>query len=60
MRQDIFKHFQRLSLTFYAKRETGSLVSRATNDIDKITELITSGVANVVTDILTLVGKSPS
>ncbi len=56
MRQDIFKHFQRLSLTFYAKRETGSLVSRATNDIDKITELITSGVANVVTDILTLVG----
>ena len=56
MRQDIFKHFQRLSLNFYAKRETGSLVSRATNDIDKITELITSGVANVVTDILTLVG----
>jgi ABC-type multidrug transport system fused ATPase/permease subunit len=56
MRQDIFKHFQRLSLTFYAKRETGSLVSRATNDIDKITELITSGVANVVADILTLVG----
>ena len=56
MRQDIFKHFQRLSLNFYAKRETGSLVSRATNDIDKITELITSGVANVVTDVLTLGG----
>ncbi len=56
MRQDIFKHFQRLSLGFYAKRETGSLVSRATNDIDKITELITSGVANVVADVLTLVG----
>ena len=56
MRQDIFSHLQRLSLTFYAKREVGSMVSRATNDIDKITELITSGVANVVADILTLVG----
>ncbi len=56
MRQDIFSHLQRLSLTFYAKREVGSVVSRATNDIDKITELITRGVANVVTDILTLVG----
>jgi len=56
MRQDIFSHLQRLSLTFYAKREVGSVVSRATNDIDKITELITSGVANVVADILTLVG----
>jgi ATP-binding cassette subfamily B protein len=56
MRQDIFEHFQRLSLGFYAKREVGSLVSRATNDIDKITELITSGVANVIADILTLVG----
>jgi ATP-binding cassette subfamily B multidrug efflux pump len=56
MRQDIFSHLQRLNLTFYAKREVGSMVSRATNDIDKITELITSGVANVVADILTLVG----
>ncbi len=56
MRQDIFKHFQRLGLNFYAHREVGSLVSRATNDIDKITELITSGVANVIADIFTLVG----
>jgi ABC-type multidrug transport system fused ATPase/permease subunit len=56
MRMDLFKHLQQLSLSFYAKREVGSIVSRGTNDIDKITELITSGVANVVADILTLVG----
>ena len=56
MRKDMFKHLQRLSLDFYAKREVGSIVSRGTNDVDKITELITSGVANVVADILTLVG----
>ena len=56
MRRDMFKHLQRLSLDFYAKREVGSIVSRGTNDVDKITELITSGVASVVADILTLVG----
>ena len=56
MRMDIFCHLQRLSLNFYAKREVGSVVSRATNDVDKITELVTSGVASVMADLLTLVG----
>jgi len=56
MRMDMFKHLQRLSLDFYAKSEVGSIVSRGTNDVDKITELITSGVANVIADLLTLVG----
>jgi ABC-type multidrug transport system fused ATPase/permease subunit len=56
VRMDIFRHLQRLSLNFYAKREVGSIVSRATNDVDKITELITEGVASVLADLLTLVG----
>lgn len=56
MRRDIFKHLQTLSLDLYAKREIGSIVSRVTNDIDKITELTTSGIANVIADLLTLVG----
>ncbi len=56
MRMDMFKHLQRLSLDYYAKNEVGSIVSRGTNDVDKITELITSGVANVVADLLTLTG----
>jgi ATP-binding cassette subfamily B protein len=56
MRMDMFKRLQILSLDFYAKREVGSIVSRGTNDVDKITELITSGVANVIADLLTLVG----
>jgi ABC-type multidrug transport system fused ATPase/permease subunit len=56
MRMDIFSHLQRLSLNFYAKREVGGIVSRATNDIEKIMELVTSGVATVMADLLTLVG----
>ena len=56
MRTDMFKRLQELGLGFYAHREVGSVVSRATNDIDKITELVTSGVASVISDLLTLVG----
>jgi ATP-binding cassette subfamily B protein len=55
MRLDIFRHLQELSLDFYAKREVGSLVSRTTNDVEKITELVTSGVAHVIAEFVTLV-----
>jgi len=56
VRLDIFRHLQELSLDFYAKREVGSIVSRATNDVEKITELVTSGVAHVIADFVTLGG----
>ena len=56
MRLDIFEHLQKLSLRYYADKEAGSIVSRATNDIDKISELISSGLINVVADLLTLAG----
>ncbi len=56
MRLDIFRHLQVLSLDFYAKREVGSIVSRVTNDVEKITELVTSGVAHVIADFVTLGG----
>ena len=56
IRMDMFRHLQGLGLDFYATREVGSIVSRGTNDVDKITELISSGIANVVVDVVTLVG----
>ncbi|MBD3205649.1 ATP-binding cassette domain-containing protein, partial [Candidatus Bathyarchaeota archaeon] len=56
IRLDIFRHLQRLNLDYYAHKEVGGVVSRATNDVDKITELITSGVASVIADLLTLAG----
>jgi ATP-binding cassette subfamily B protein len=56
IRLDLFRHLQRLNLDYYSHKEVGSVVSRATNDVDKITELITSGVASVIADLLTLAG----
>ena len=56
LRMDLFRHLQRLSLGYYAKREVGSVVSRATNDIDSIIALVSSGVLNAISDVFTLVG----
>jgi ABC-type multidrug transport system fused ATPase/permease subunit len=56
MRMDLFRRFQKLSLSYYAEKEVGSIVSRATNDIDKIAELVASGLVGVIADLLTLSG----
>lgn len=56
LRTDLFHHLQNLGLSYYAKKEVGSIISRATNDIDKLTELVSSGFVNVIADLMTLVG----
>ncbi len=56
IRVDVFRHLQRIPLRYYAEREVGSIVSRVTNDVEKIAELVTSGVAGSIADLATLVG----
>jgi len=56
LRMDLFTHLQDLSLSYYDKREVGRIMSRVTNDVDNLTELITAGVVSAFADILTLVG----
>jgi len=56
LRDDIFDHIQKLSIGYFADKEPGSIVSRATNDIDKLSELISSGIITAAADLLTLVG----
>jgi ABC-type multidrug transport system fused ATPase/permease subunit len=56
MRLDAFRHLQKLSLGYFADKEVGAVVSRLTNDIEKITELVSLGLVVVIADLLTLVG----
>ncbi len=56
IRVDMFRHLQRIPLGYYAEREIGSIVSRVTNDVEKIAELVTSGVVGSIVDLVTLVG----
>jgi ATP-binding cassette subfamily B protein len=49
-------HLQRLSMSFFARTPVGRLVTRVTNDVDALNELITSGAVAIFGDIFTMVG----
>ncbi|MGE5528793.1 MAG: ABC transporter ATP-binding protein [Patescibacteria group bacterium] len=56
LRQELFDHLQRLSLRFYDRRKVGRILTRVTNDVNSLQELLGSGLVTVVADIFTLIG----
>jgi ABC-type multidrug transport system fused ATPase/permease subunit len=56
LRRQLFAHLQKLSLDFFSRQKTGWIVSRLTNDIDALDQLVTDGVTTLVTNSLTFVG----
>ncbi|WP_286170528.1 ABC transporter ATP-binding protein [Bacillus sp. NTK071] len=56
IRQGLFKHIQRLSHGFFDKRSAGSILVRIINDVNSMQELFTSGVINLLMDIVLLFG----
>ncbi|MBI2940086.1 MAG: ABC transporter ATP-binding protein [Chloroflexi bacterium] len=56
MRHQLFAHYQRLSLRFFGTQESGVLISRLTNDINVINEMLSSGIVNMLSDLLILGG----
>ncbi len=51
IRTQIFNHIQKLSLKFFDKTPIGRLVTRATNDVEALGELFSSGIVMVFSDI---------
>src|SRR5262249_16478538 len=49
LRARVFKHLQRLSLTFFEKRQLGDILSRLTGDVNAIEQLLLSGVNQALT-----------
>jgi ATP-binding cassette, subfamily B, bacterial len=58
LRNQLFEHLQHLSLGFYERNRAGVLISRLTNDIEAIDQLVTDGVTTLVQSTLTLVGTA--
>ncbi len=56
LRTSIFLFFQRLRLRYYDRTPVGRLVTRATNDVDAVSELFASGALNAMGDVIALVG----
>jgi ABC-type multidrug transport system fused ATPase/permease subunit len=58
LRNKLFRHLQRLSLGFYERTRAGVIISRLTNDVEAIDQLVTDGVTSLVQNTLTLVGTA--
>jgi ATP-binding cassette subfamily B protein len=56
LRLRIFEHLQTLSVNFYARRQAGVIISRLTNDVQALDQLVTDGVVTLIGSSLTLVG----
>ncbi|NLY53613.1 MAG: ABC transporter ATP-binding protein [Firmicutes bacterium] len=56
IRQNLFEHLQKLSFNFYDRIEVGRIMSRVTNDVNALSELVSSGILNVINDVFRLVG----
>ena len=56
MRAEIFAHYQKLSFAFYDDQKVGQLMSRITNDLFEISELLHHGPENIVISLIKIIG----
>ena len=56
LREEVFRHIQRMSVGFFTRNRPGTLISRLTNDIEALNQLISQGIVTLFSNMLTLVG----
>ena len=56
MRTDMFDHLQQLSMSFFDTHQVGKLMSRVQNDVQQLQEILTQGIFQILTSVLTLLG----
>jgi ATP-binding cassette subfamily B protein len=56
LRMQIFDHLQRMPIGFYERRRAGVLISRMTNDVEALDQLVTDSVVTLFQSGLTLIG----
>ncbi|MFL5976876.1 MAG: ABC transporter ATP-binding protein [Solirubrobacterales bacterium] len=56
LRIEVFGHLQRLSIGFYSHRQSGVLISRLTNDVEALNQLVSDGVVTLFQATLTVLG----
>src|SRR5919197_4692963 len=56
LRRQLFDHLQHLSLSWHGQQKTGDLVQRLTGNVADIEKLVTDGLVDMLSSILTLVG----
>ena len=58
LRTELYEHLQRLSLGFYSRKKTGSLITRVSSDTDRLWDFLAFGVVDVSLSAVMLIGLS--
>jgi len=56
LRDELYEHIQRLSLSFFSRKRTGSLITRVSADTDRLWEFLAFGVVDVSLSLVMLLG----
>jgi ATP-binding cassette subfamily B protein/subfamily B ATP-binding cassette protein MsbA len=56
LRGRLFEHFGRLPLAFFDRRPLGDLMSRVTNDVDTLNQLLSQGLTQLLGSLFGLIG----
>jgi len=56
IRNQIYFHLQKLSLPFFIKTPTGILISRITNDVNRVQASVTNAVTALIRELFTVIG----
>jgi ATP-binding cassette subfamily B protein len=56
LRRELFDHLQTLSLNFFSKKQTGSIISRVSSDTDRLWDFIAFGIVEVLLAVIMLFG----
>ena len=56
LRGAVYTHLHRLSLSFFSRRQTGALVTRVTNDTERLWHFVSSTFIDIILSILTIIG----
>ena len=57
IREAIYRHLQRLSLSYFDKRKTGAVMSNVTNDVSALQTALVESVVEAVTEAMILIGS---
>jgi ABC-type multidrug transport system fused ATPase/permease subunit len=58
LRIKLFRHMESLSIGFYSRNKAGVLISRMTNDVEALDQLVTDSVVTLFQSTLTLLGTA--
>ncbi|SDI48928.1 ABC transporter ATP-binding protein [Natribacillus halophilus] len=58
LRNDLYSHMQHADVSFFDRNRTGDLMSRMTNDVNMLQQLLSSGLLNLMTDIFIFIAIS--